>query len=309
MSSGRDAATPSLDHRSVDWDAVDRVAFSVHQHFTYEYPGPIADLRQRLIVVPPAAHGDQRLCSYRIEADVPESARDEGTDAFGNHRTTLHIPSVERRVVFSVTVNVERGGVSLQPVVRDDALQPYLHSTKLTEADPALRRAAREIGRRLTGHAEDRALTIARWVHAQMAYMHDLTGVHTTAAEAFALRGGVCQDYAHVMLVLCRLNGIPARYVSGHLLGEGGTHAWVEVLAPADRPGTSMALAFDPTHGRVAGLGYITVATGRDYADVPPTSGSFTAPYGGVLTAGKQASILSLQFHPEADPAQQRGAA
>ena len=65
-----------------------------------------------------------------------------------------------------------------------------------------------------------------------MAYTHGVTGVRTTAAEAFALRRGVCQDYAHIMLALCRLCDLPARYVSGHLLGEGGTHAWVDVLLP-----------------------------------------------------------------------------
>ena len=79
-----------------------------------------------------------------------------------------------------------------------------------------------------------------------MRYAHGVTGVKTTAAEAFALRQGVCQDYAHVMLALCRACGLPARYVSGHLLGEGGTHAWVEVLLP-DPAGMGLRrLAFRP---------------------------------------------------------------
>ena len=65
-----------------------------------------------------------------------------------------------------------------------------------------------------------------------MRYRPGATNIDTTAARAFGMAQGVCQDYAHVMLCLCRLCGLPARYVSGHLLGEGGSHAWVEVVVP-----------------------------------------------------------------------------
>ena len=86
------------------------------------------------------------------------------------------------------------------------------------------------------------AQRISDWVYQTIRYVHGVTDIHTTAAEALALGRGVCQDYAHIMLVLCRLCGLPARYVSGHLLGEGGTHAWIEVLIPAtDRADTATA--------------------------------------------------------------------
>jgi len=120
----------------------------------------------------------------------------------------------------------------------------------------------------------------------------DATTVATTAAEAYALRRGVCQDIAHVMLTVCRLAGIPARYVSGHLLGEqGGSHAWVEVLVP-DGPG-ARALAFDPTNGRRAGGRHLPVAVGRDYVDVAPTSGVYTGTARGELTWTKRAGITA----------------
>jgi transglutaminase-like putative cysteine protease len=123
-----------------------------------------------------------------------------------------------------------------------------------------------------------------------MRYTRGVTGVSTTAAEAFALGGGVCQDYAHVMLALCRLCGLPARYVSGHLLGEGATHAWIEVLLP-DGDG-AVAHAFDPTHGVRTGLRHLTVATGRDYADVAPTSGTFRAGPSGALTSRQRVTLM-----------------
>src|SRR5438093_11612269 len=109
-----------------------------------------------------------------------------------------------------------------------------------------------------------------------MADRHGSTGVRTTAAEALALGAGVCQDYAHVMLSLCRASGIPSRYVSGHLVGQGGTHAWVEVVLPiGDGTGDAIAHAFDPTHASRGGLGYVTVAVGAGYSGVAPTSGSY----------------------------------
>ena len=99
------------------------------------------------------------------------------------------------------------------------------------------------------------------------------------------------------MLALCRLCDLPARYVSGHLLGEGGTHAWVEVLVPhAQDPESLRAVAFDPTHDSRPGLRYVTVAVGRDYGDVPPTSGTFEGPFGGELTTHKRAAVTRVEY-------------
>src|SRR4029453_13301675 len=110
-------------------------------------------------------------------------------------------------------------------------------------------------------------------VHATLTYQHGATNVRTTAAEALAAGRGVCQDAAHIMVALCRAAQLPARYVSGHLLGQGGTHAWVEVIVPHHE--AAMAVPFDPSHNRRTDNGYVTVAVGRDYADVAPTSGSY----------------------------------
>jgi transglutaminase-like putative cysteine protease len=141
------------------------------------------------------------------------------------------------------------------------------------------------------------ARRINRWVFESMAYRSGVTTVETTAAQALAAGQGVCQDYAHIMLALCRLCGLPARYVSGHLLGEGGSHAWVDVLLPAaDRPQQAVAVAFDPTHGREAGLSYVTVAVGRDYRDVAPTSGTYRASYKGLLSSQRRVGLTAVKY-------------
>lgn len=94
-----------------------------------------------------------------------------------------------------------------------------------------------------------------------MTYAPGSTTPATTAAEAWAARSGVCQDYAHILIALCRQAGLPARYVTGLIEGEGTTHAWVEVW----QDGFWWPLA--PTHDRPAGPGYVKWSHGRDAAD------------------------------------------
>jgi transglutaminase-like putative cysteine protease len=127
-------------------------------------------------------------------------------------------------------------------------------------------------------------------VHSAITYQYGVTSVRTTAADALAAGRGVCQDSAHIMLALCHLLALPARYVSGHLLGQGGTHAWVEVVIPqADH---AVAMPFDPCNGVPASARYLTVATGRDYGDVPPTSGTYIGPAGAQLTSNRRVAVL-----------------
>ncbi len=84
------------------------------------------------------------------------------------------------------------------------------------------------------------------------------------------LARGVCQDYAHVFIALCRLAGIPARYVSGLPIGEGTSHAWAEIWADGLWHG------LDPTRGCIAHEGYLKLCVGRDYNDCPLERGIFS---------------------------------
>lgn len=114
-----------------------------------------------------------------------------------------------------------------------------------------------------------RARLLSRAVGGHFTYTPGATRVTTTAGEAFALRRGVCQDYAHVFIALCRLAGIPARYVSGLPEGDGETHAWGEVYCEGAWYG------LDPTRRCEADEGYVRLNTGRDYADCPIERGVF----------------------------------
>ncbi|MBX3746156.1 MAG: transglutaminase family protein [Verrucomicrobiae bacterium] len=122
------------------------------------------------------------------------------------------------------------------------------------------------------------ALRIMGHIHETFVYEAGSTTVSTTMEEALRERRGVCQDFAHVMLGLCRSTGIPARYVSGYLHVPAGTalrgdlasHAWVEVYLP--RHGW---MGLDPTNNRMADEHHVKVAVGRDYADAAPVRGNF----------------------------------
>jgi transglutaminase-like putative cysteine protease len=287
-----------LDHDGMDWSRVKRTAYLLHQHVRYEYPAPIRDLRHRLVIVPPCVHGDQRRLLHRVDVSGALARTRAGLDDFGNHVIDVRASRVAEAIDFEAWIVIERtsgAGPALVPaeVASDRRL---LDPTPLTHPEGCLHEVARALGRGDPGPLE-LARRINDWVHGELAYEHGVTDVRTTAAEALSLGRGVCQDYAHVMLVLCRLGGLPARYVSGHLLGEGGTHAWVEVLLPApDEVGSAVAVPFDPTHAHQPGLDYLTVAVGRDYADVAPTSGTFRAGYGGQLSAQKRLGLTAVEF-------------
>ena len=118
---------------------------------------------------------------------------------------------------------------------------------------------------------------MCRHIYRSFTYKPMSTGVGTQATAALKLRSGVCQDFAHVSLGLCRSAGIPARYVSGYFIKSQrhpeeveASHAWIEAFVP----GYGWA-AFDPTHDRPADERYIKVASGRDYADIRPVSGTY----------------------------------
>jgi len=286
-----------IDEREVDWPRVASLAYLVQQRFRYEYSEPIHRLRHRLMVVPPDRHGDQRTVASHVTASLPASA-ERWKDEHGNVCVELAVPGVETWVEFEARVVVSRVAGE-EPGLRAPVqlVGPgLLAPTPLTAPTSSLARSARRL--RASGRRGVELADAANaWVHRALTYERGATGVHTSAADALALGRGVCQDFAHVMLALCRLLGLPARYVSGHVLGEGGTHAWVEALLPdPGGSGLAAAFAFDPTHGRRAGLGHVTVATGRDYRDVAPTAGTYTGTAHGRLTASKRMDIIGVEY-------------
>ena len=147
----------------------------------------------------------------------------------------------------------------------------FLQESRFVELSPQVWRLALDatVGQNDTWQA---ARALMRFVHGQIKYLSNSTTVHTHMRDVLKERQGVCQDFAHVMIGLCRAIKIPALYVSGYLATEAAsaTHAWTEVLVP----GVGW-ISLDPTHDRQTDETYVKIAVGRDYGDVPPVTGTY----------------------------------
>lgn len=123
----------------------------------------------------------------------------------------------------------------------------------------------------------ENAQLLSKYVYDNFEYRKGVTSVETEAEEIWKLKAGVCQDFAHILLVMLRIVGIPARYVSGYicpknheLRGEGATHAWVEVCVPFYG-----WMGLDPTNNCIASDKHVRLAIGRNFSDCTPVKGTY----------------------------------
>ena len=264
---------------------VKAILLARHQ-FHYKYTAPISQVTTIVRLVPPQHYGTQRRLDLRWHVDPPADYR-HFTDAFGNMVWQLDHPHIEKEIACTVEMRIETqakyqqdqvvASQGVTPQESDCAVKPTELSqlTKLVDnSDSLYQIVQRAKGRGLS--PIELASSLMNQVYAHMRYEPGETHVGTTASQAFALGVGVCQDYAHILLSLCRQVGLPGRYVSGYLPGEGQMHAWVEVLLPLGPKEIPTWVPFDPTHHCRCDERYITVAVGRDYQDVAPTSGHYS---------------------------------
>ncbi|MDQ2943567.1 MAG: transglutaminase family protein, partial [Candidatus Dormibacteraeota bacterium] len=216
----------AIDPASLNSGSARRVSYHLRQSFRYLYTEPIRDLNHRLVVIPPERFGDQLRLRHRLSVDTDGVRFEDRQDRFGNMIVDVFAPRVSEAIEFVAEVTVERHAAEPNRLSDGWLADGYLlEPSALTAADERILKAAEELadsaewGLALADRIND-------WVYQSMTYQHGVTSVRTTAAEALALGSGVCQDYAHVMLAVSRACGLPSRYVSGHLLGEGGSHAW-----------------------------------------------------------------------------------
>ncbi len=175
----------------------------------------------------------------------------------------------------------------------------YLYGARQTPLDDTIARWAGPIlkpERNILEAALDMAQTIRR----DFAYDPKATESDTPPAVAFAQRSGVCQDFAHIMIIALRAHGVPAAYVSGYLrtlpppgkpklIGADATHAWLNVWC-----GPHLGwVGFDPTNGCMTGTDHIFTAMGRDYADVAPIDGVFVGGSGQQMKVSVDVTLVS----------------
>jgi transglutaminase-like putative cysteine protease len=242
---------------------------------TYRYERPAAGVIQTLRLTP-RNHDGQYVVDWRI--DVSENCQlVPHEDAFGNitHVFSADGALSELRVAVDGEVETQDTGGVVRGAIERFPPSLFLRETALTRTDPAIVDFARAV-RADTGGDTLQALhgLLAR-LHGEIAYDSDPTHVATTAAEAFALKRGVCQDLTHVFIAAARSLAIPARYIGGHFRRADGVtdqeagHAWAEAHVP-----DLGWVAFDAANGICGTDAHVRVAVGLDYLGAAPVRGS-----------------------------------
>lgn len=220
---------------------------------------------------------------------IPATRLRRSEDLFGNVAHHFELSCIHSRLeiesllkVRNLPLDISNEGYSrgmdfYQYLENPEKYVLYMGSSGLVSTSAAVREAAMDI---TLGENPvfEKAHAIMRWINASFEYAPGTTGVDTHPDESFEMRKGVCQDFTHVMLGMCRAIGIPARYVSGYiytgekdsLIGAQASHAWCDVLLP-----DSGWTGFDPTNAVLADQRYIRLAVGRDYQDVAPVQGTY----------------------------------
>ncbi len=263
----------------------------------YHYEAPATGVIQVLRLTP-RNHDGQYVTRWRI--DVSADCRlDQHEDAFGNitHVFTAEGPfdeftvSVEGEVETRNTDGIVAGTVERFPPTL------FLRETALTAPDDAI--AAFATTSRSAAGADDLKLLhlMLERLHREMTFDTDPTHTATTAAEAFSLKRGVCQDLTHIFISAARRLGIPARYIGGYFHRDDGMtaqdagHAWAEACVP-----NLGWVAFDTANGICATGAHIRVAVGLDYLGAAPVRGMRYGGAGETLTVNVQVDQAGRQI-------------
>ena len=244
--------------------------------------------------VEPRRSPHQTLHSFYLAVGPPTTIW-RYVDWNGNFVHHFGIPSFHDRIEISTRLLVESHPSSITIESANDALPIAEAQRELLDytsfSGPVVRSAALEqlngaIGVSAAAPLGEQVCGVSQYVRERFEYVPKVTDYRSTTNTVLETGAGVCQDFAHLLLGLLRLRGIPCRYVSGylHVPPKGDepsqSHAWVEAFSPS-----AGWLAIDPTHHQVPDERYVVVAQGRDYDDVPPNRGIFRGVAKETLTA------------------------
>lgn len=287
-------------------------AYRITHRTTYSYDDEVTDSLGIAHLVPRALPW-QSVASYDVAVTPTPVDLSQDMDYYGNLATYFQVTEPHTRLEIEAVSEVE----VTTPVVPSELLEGEwegacpLASPDQSGAWRAADFALPSVSVEQVEEARDYAVSsftrhrplgeavtdLMHRIHADFDYDHTATTVTSTVGEVLSTRAGVCQDFAHLTLACLRSQGLAARYVSGYLstlpapgrprvVGADASHAWVAIWLP-DLVGGSDGewLAFDPTNDQWADDRYVTVAWGRDYADVPPVKGV-------IFTEAKKSTLL-----------------
>jgi transglutaminase-like putative cysteine protease len=263
------------------------IKLAVRHRTVFRYAGAVRNSLNTLRLEPRDFRFQKTLSAF-IKV-IPATRLRRFDDLFGNVTHHLELSGEHNKLEIESMVKVRNlpfyitdrgyadGAESYDdPSIRERCWQ-YLLESRWVSLEPRIWRQALDLTMSETAVFE-KAAAVMRWIYAEFTYEPGTTDVETHLEQAFALRKGVCQDFTHVMIGMCRSIGLPARYASGYILTGGGeslvgaqaSHAWCEVYLPE-----TGWIGFDPTNAVLADQRYVKIAVGRDYGDVAPIHGSY----------------------------------
>jgi transglutaminase-like putative cysteine protease len=264
---------------------------------TYRYEPPATGVIQ-ILRLTPGSHDGQYVAEWQIDVST-DSRLDMHEDAFGNVTHVMtHGALDELTITVGGLIETHDTGGVLRGT--DERFPPslFLRSTMMTTVNPAMEAFARQ----LRAESEEDTLgflhSLMTQVNEHVTFDEDPTNSGTSAVEAFALKRGVCQDYAHIFIACARSGGVPARFVSGHFLRSDGTvnhaagHAWAEAYVP-----DLGWVGFDPANCICTTEAHARVAMGLDYLGAAPVRGTR---YGG----GAETLTVSVRVDQAGRPGQ-----
>jgi transglutaminase-like putative cysteine protease len=251
----------------------------------YAYPSPVTASYNEARLTP-RSDSRQNVILNRVET-VPATRTYRYVDYWGTTVTAfdLHAPHTELTVTSSSVVETGQpepptAKLTWTELRAEDVIDRFDEVLTATHYAPVSKRVA-AVGKRIAKYYDptEAVVAAAQWARSELEYVAGTTGVHSSGLDALREGKGVCQDFAHLSLILLRSIGIPARYVSGYLLPkrdamvgdtvEGRTHAWVQAW-------TGSWWNYDPTNDTEINEQYVSVGVGRDYADVSPLKGIYS---------------------------------
>jgi len=231
----------------------------------------------------------QDVAEERLQISQPVESRLHEDPATGNRQLLLQAQPGPLTLTYDAEVTLRHkvmdpATLEEVPVARlPPAVLPYLYPSRYCQSDRLLRLAFDEFGRLPPGHA--RVQAIRDWVAQRVTFTSNTSDASTAAVDTLVSRVGVCRDFAHLMIALCRASNIPARFTTGTdygappELGPPDFHAYVEVFLSGGW------VIFDPSSTAIP-MGCMRLSTGRDAADV-----AFASMFGGVISSAPRIHV------------------
>ena len=276
--------------------------FNIHHITKYTYEGPVRDSANQIVLFP-AKDEYQEVLKHELSISG-EPTLEVYKDYYGNEVGSFTYAEPHRSLVIDSQIEVI---TKPRPAVRDEEekdaqwalLQqirwqvPYIDYLKQEQFDSlseVLESICPDKARSQTPLTA--ATQLRNYVYDQFKYIKGVTSVESTLDEVWKLKAGVCQDFAHMLLVFLRQIHIPARYVSGYICpnqngmrGEGATHAWIEAYIPCNG-----WVGLDPTNNCIVDDLHVRLAVGRSFSDCSPVKGTYKGSAGQRLEVGVSVS-------------------